>query len=379
MTTSTSDVVIVGGGIVGAATAYYLACRGIASTVVERDRVAAHASGFSYAALGTFDEAGMDGAHFDVASEGMRLHRELADLLPAETGTQTDFRDRPQLWLAFTDEEMEEARNPTGWAKRKQEWEVDDQGQRVRIVDADEARRIEPRITPSALGAVYTEGTADVNAHRLTVALAAAAEKRGATIRTGAVVDVERSGGRVTGVVLESGRIDCGSVVVAMGPWSESASDWLGVPIRMSPWKGQILRLRLPGSPIECSVAGYDHFASTKPDGLVWVGPTFEDAGIDETTTPEGREEIMAEVVKIVPSLAEGELALHTACVRPLSADRKLILGRVPGLEGAYAATGGGRLGLMMGPAMGSLTAELIATGSTSVPLDEFDPGRFAE
>ena len=379
MTTSTSDVVIVGGGIVGAATAYYLACRGIASTIVERDRVAAHASGFSYAALGTFDEAGMDGAHFDVASEGMRLHRELADLLPAETGTQTDFRDRPQLWLAFTDEEIAEARNPTGWDKRKQQWEVEDQGQRVRIVDADEARRIEPRITPSAIGAVYTEGTADVNAHRLTVALAAAAEKRGATIRTGAVADVERSGDRVTGVVLESGRIDCGTVVVAMGPWSESASDWLGVPIRMSPWKGQILRLRLPGPPIECSVAGYDHFASTKPDGLVWVGPTFEDAGIDETTTPEGREEIMAEVVKIVPSLAEGELALHTACVRPLSADRKLILGKVPGLEGAYTATGGGRLGLMMGPAMGSLTAELIATGSTSVPLDEFDPGRFAQ
>ena len=379
MTTSTSDVVIVGGGIVGAATAYYLACRGIASTIVERDRVAAHASGFSYAALGTFDEAGMDGAHYDVASEGMRLHRELADLLPAETGTQTDFRDRPQLWLAFTDEEIAEARNPTGWAKRKQQWEVEDQGQRVRIVDADEARRIEPRITPSAIGAVYTEGTADVNAHRLTIALAAAAEKRGATIRTGTVADVERSGGRVTGVVLESGRIDCGTVVVAMGPWSESASDWLGVPIRMSPWKGQILRLRLPGPPIECSVAGYDHFASTKPDGLVWVGPTFEDAGIDETTTREGRDEIMAEVVKIVPSLAEGELALHTACVRPLSADRKLILGRVPSLEGAYTATGGGRLGLMMGPAMGSLTAELIATGSTSVPLDEFDPGRFAQ
>ncbi len=379
MANSSAGVVIIGGGIVGAATAYFLARRGIASTVVERDRVAAHASGFSYAALGTFDEEGMDGAHFDVASEGMRLHRELAEALPDETGTPTDFRDRPQLWLAFTDEELAEARNPTGWAARKRKWEVEDQHQVVRIVDADEARRIEPRITPSAIGAVYTEGTADVNAHRMTVALATAATRRGAQVRTGTVVDVERSGGRVTGVLLENGRIDCGAVVVAMGPWSASASDWLGVPVRMSPWKGQILRLRLPGPPIECSVAGYDHFASTKPDGLTWVGPTFEDAGIDETTTPEGFEEIMSEVVRIVPSLAEGELALHTACVRPLSADRRLILGRVPGLEGAYVATGGGRLGFMMGPAMGSLTAELIATGSTSTPLDEFDPGRFGE
>ena len=379
MTNSSADVAIIGGGIVGAATAYFLARRGIASTVVEGDRVAAHASGFSYAALGTFDEEGMDGAHFDVASEGMRLHRELADALPAETGTPTDFRERPQLWLAFTDEELEEASNPTGWAERKRRWEVEDQRQTVRLVDADEARRIEPRITPSAIGAVYTEGTADVNAHRMTVALATAATRRGAQVRTGTVVDIERDRGRVAGVVLENGRIDCDTVVVAMGPWSESASDWLGVPIRMSPWKGQILRLRLPGPPIECSVAGYDHFASTKPDGLTWVGPTFEDAGIDETTTPEGLDEIMSEVVRIVPSLAEGELALHTACVRPLSADRKLILGRVPGLDGAYVATGGGRLGLMMGPAMGALTAELIATGSTSTPLDEFDPGRFAE
>ena len=379
MTNSSADVVIIGGGIVGAATAYFLARRGIASTVVERDRVAAHASGFSYAALGTFDEEGMDGAHFDVASEGMRLHRELAEALPDETGTPTDFRERPQLWLAFTEEELEEARNPTGWAERKRRWEVEDQRQTVRLVDADEARRIEPRITPSAIGAVYTEGTADVNAHRMTVALATAATRRGAQVRTGTVVDIERDRGRVAGVVLENGRIDCDTVVVAMGPWSESASGWLGVPIRMSPWKGQILRLRLPGPPIECSVAGYDHFASTKPDGLTWVGPTFEDAGLDETTTPEGLEEIMSEVVRIVPSLAEGELALHTACVRPLSADRKLILGRVPGLDGAYVATGGGRLGLMMGPAMGALTAELIATGSTSTPLDEFDPGRFAE
>ena len=379
MNNDSTGVVIIGGGIVGAATAYFLARRGVMSAVVERDRVAAHASGFSYAALGTFDEEGMDGAHFDVASEGMRLHRELADALPAETGIPTGFRDRPQLWLAFTGDEIEEARNPTGWAERKRQWEVEDQRQTVSIVDADEARRIEPRVTPSALGAVYTEGTADVNAHRLTVALANAAERRGAEVRTGAVVDVERSGGRVTGVVLENGRIDCDTVVVAMGPWSEAASDWLGVPIRMSPWKGQILRLRLPGPPIECSVAGYDHFASTKPDGLTWVGPTFEDAGIDETTTPDGREEIMSEVVKIVPSLAEGELALHTACVRPLSADRKLILGRVPGLEGAYVATGGGRLGLMMGPAMGSLTADLIATGGAPIPLDEFAPGRFAE
>ena len=379
MSRDTADVVIVGGGLVGAATAYFLSGEGVDCVVVERDGIASHASGFSYAALGTFDEAGMDGAHFDVASLGMSLHHELAESLLDETGVNVEFRERPSLSLAFDEEEVVAAQSPDGWERRRHSWEVDTQGYDVQWLDTEEAQRVEPRINPAALGAVYTEGTCDVNAQRLTLALAMGAEQRRARVVRATVTGLSRERGRVRGVTLDGGEIECDRVVVATGPWSEATSDWLGVPIRMQPWKGQILRLRLPGPPIRASVGGGDHFASTKPDGLTWVGPTFEDAGIDETTTDWARDEIMAAVVKNVPSLAEGEVVMHTACVRPLSADRKLVLGEVPGTEGAYVATGGGRLGLMLGPAMARLTADLIAKGSTAVPLDEFWPGRFAE
>ena len=379
MSRSSADVVIVGGGLVGAATAYFLAGEGIECMVVERDGIASHASGFSYAALGTFDEAGMDGAHFDVASLGMRLHHELAESLLEETGVNVEFRERPSLSLAFDEAEVVAAKSPEGWERVRRSWEVDTQGYEVRWLTTEEAQRVEPRINPAVLGAVYTEGTCDVNAQRLTLALATGAEQRGARVVRANVTGLSREGGRVRGVTLDGGEIECDRVVVATGPWSEAASDWLGVPIRMQPWKGQILRLRLPGPPIRTSVGGGDHFASTKPDGLTWVGPTFEDAGIDETTTAWARDEIMAAVAKNVPSLAEGEVVIHTACVRPLSSDRKLVLGEVPGTEGAYAATGGGRLGLMLGPAMARLTADLIAKGTTTVPLDEFWPGRFAD
>ena len=379
MSSYSADVVIVGGGLVGAATAYFLAGEGIDCVVVERDGIASHASGFSYAALGTFDEAGMDGAHFDVASLGMRLHHELAESLLDETGVNVELRERPSLSLAFDEDEVVAAQSPEGAERDRRSWEVDTQGYDVQWLTTEEAQRVEPRINPAVLGAVYTEGTCDVNAQRLTLALAMGAEQRGARIVRGTVTGLSREGGRVRGVTLDRDEIACDSVVVATGPWSEAASGWLGVPIRMQPWKGQILRLRLPGPPIRASVGGGDHFASTKPDGLTWVGPTFEDAGIDETTTGWGRDEIMAGVSRNVPSLAEGEVVVHTACVRPLSADRKLVLGEVPGLEGAYTATGGGRLGLMLGPAMARLTADLIAKGTTAVPLDEFDPGRFAD
>ena len=378
MSERSADVMIIGGGLAGAATAYFLAMEGVQSVIVERDSVAGHASGFSYAALGTFDEDGMTGAHFDVASHGMRLHRELADTLLEETGVNVEFRERPSLSLAFDEQEAESARNPVGLDAARREWEIDRQGYSVTWVNPQEAREIEPRISPAALGAVYTEGTSDVNAYRLTLALTMAAEKRGSELRYGTVSGLMRDGGRVTGAILNGVQLPCERVVVAMGPYSQAASDWLGVPILMQPWKGQILRLRLPGPPIRCSVGGGDHFASTKPDGLTWVGPTFEDAGLDESTTAEARDEIMTAVAKNIPSLAEGRVELQTACLRPLSADRKLILGAVPGLDGAYVATGGGRLGLMMGPAMGWLTSDLIIKGTTSVPLNEFDPGRFA-
>ena len=378
MSRHTADVVIVGGGLVGVATAYFLSGEGVDCVVVERDGIASHASGYSYAALGTFDEAGMDGAHFDVASLGMSLHRELAESLLDETGVNVEFRERPSLSLAFDEEEVVAAQSPEGSELDRRSWEEDTQGYDVRWLTTEDAQRVEPRINPAVLGAVYTEGTCDVNAQRLTLALAMGAEQRGAPVVRANVTGLSRVGGRVRGVTLNGGEIECDRVVVATGPWSEAASDWLGIPIRMQPWKGQILRLRLPGPPIRASVGGGDRFASTKPDGLTWVGPTFEDAGIDETTTGWARDEIMAAVAKNIPSLAEGEVVMHTACVRPLSADRKLVLGEVPGTEGAYIATGGGRLGLMLGPAMARLTADLIAKGTTSVPLDEFDPGRFA-
>jgi glycine/D-amino acid oxidase-like deaminating enzyme len=319
----------------------------------------------------------MTGTHFEVASRGMRLHAELADALLEETGADVEFRKRPSLVLAFDEDEVDAARNPQGFDLDRRSWE-DKQGYSMHWLDRDETLRVEPRVGPEAIGAAYTEGTSDVNAYRLTLALAMAAEKRGAVMRQGSVTGLVHEGGRVRGLLVDGTELTCEKVVVAMGPWSQGASDWLGIPIQMQPWKGQILRLCLPGPPIRTSVAGGDHFASTKPDGLTWVGPTFEDAGLDESITDEGRDEIMSAVLRNIPSLAEGELVLQTACIRPLSADRKLVLGKAPGLEGAYVATGGGRLGLMMGPAMAWLMAELIANDTTSIPLAEFDPGRFA-
>ena len=162
-----------------------------------------------------------------------------------------------------------------------------------------------------------------------------------------------------------------------MGPWSGQASPWLGIPIKIRPLKGQILRLRAPGPPLQFSLGWGGNYATTKPDGLLWAGTTEEEAGFDEIPTSGARNQIMAALLKMAPSLAEARLVRQTACLRPISADKALMLGEMPGWNGTFMATGAGRSGIVLGPALGRITADLITTGKTDIPITSFDPKRF--
>ena len=370
MATSGTEVVIIGGGIVGISTAYYLARAGVKSVVVERDAVGSHASGFAYGGLSPLAGAGIPGPVSALAEEGMRLHRELATSLLEETGVNTEFRLRPSLSLAFTEAEAASAQAGLSWQRERDDFSV-------RWLDSAETRSVEPRISEEAIGALFVEDGADVEPYRLSLAMAGAAERIGATIRHGNVTGLNRQGAKVTSVEIEGEKLACDRVVVATGPWSGAAGAWLGVNIDVRPLKGQILRLRAPGAPFHCSVGWAANYATTKPDGLLWTGTTEEDVGFDERPTTGGRDSIMGSLLKMVPSLTEAQLVQQTACVRPLSSDGLPVLGPVDGWEGVYVATGAGRKGILLGPAMGRATADLIVNGASDIPIDALGPGRF--
>src|SRR4029077_5257002 len=271
---ASSGVVIVGGGIVGVVTAYYLARAGVASVVVERDAIGSPASGFAYGGLSPVTGFGIPGPLAEMAQAGMQLHRELAESVVAETGIGIDFRVRRSLALAFTDAEARRLQGALPWQQQQP-------GYVSRWLDGDEARRVEPRISEEAIGALSIEGGADFEPYRLVLALTRAAEALGASVRHGRITGLRRRGGTATHVVLERGEIACdtgvlvrgdipgASVVLALGPWSAEASAWLDVPIEVRPLKGQILRLRAPGPPAACSVAWGHNHATHKPDALL--------------------------------------------------------------------------------------------------------------
>lgn len=368
MASMSADVVIVGGGIVGVATAYLLGRAGVKSVVVERDSVGSHASGFAY---GLLSRPRGPGPLVPLLDEAWRIHKEFAKALPDETGVNIEFRLRPTLTMAFNEEEAKQLKEGLPWRQREA-------GPKVQWVDEKEAKAIEPRINPEIIGGVHSEGGGEVEPYRLVLALVQAAEKVGATIRHGSVVGLRSEGGRVNRVVLENDEIACENVVLAMGPWSSEASSWLNMPVPVTPLKGQILRLQAPGAPFQCALNWSGNYATSKPDGLLWAGTTEEDEGFNDTPTTEARDKIMASLLKMVPSMTEARLAQHTACLRPLSADGLLLLGKAPGWEGVYLATGAGRQGIMLGPAMARITVDLITKGATDLPIADFDPARFA-
>jgi len=371
MARSSDDVVIVGGGIAGMAAAYYLAKSGVPSIVVERDAIGSHASGFAYGGLSPMTGFGIPGPLAEIAHDGMRLHRELAPVLAEETGIDVDFRLRASLALAFTEADVRRLRAALPWQQGQP-------GYAVRWLDRAEALSVEPRISDETLGAALIEGGGAVEPYRLVLALTRAAERLGVVLRHGRAIGLRRDGGRITGVVLEREVLSCATAVLAMGPWSAEASEWIGTPIDVRPLKGQILRLQAPGPPVECSVGWGHNYATSKTDDLLWAGTTEEEAGFDEESTPAARDDIGAALVRMLPVMADAQVAQQTACLRPVTSDGLLVLGGVPGLDGVYVATGGARKGILYGPAMGHAIADLVLGRDTRIALDAFAPGRFA-
>ena len=375
-TTAERDVVIIGGGIAGIATAYYLAAAGIRSTVIERDGIASHASGFAYGGLSGGVPNGPQ-VNTPIIEYSMSLYPALAEALTAETDVDIQYQPRPLLRIALTDEEAAALSQHLAWQQAQP-------GYSVEWLTPDAARALEPRISPETVGALHVEGSSDVEPYRLTLALAQAAEGRGAAVRTGEVTAVHVIGGRIDGVDIATGaggveRIACDTVVVAMGPWTARAAEWLGVPLPVQPLKGQIIRLRASGAPYALSIGHRSNYAMTKPsDGLVWCGTTEEHADFDESRTTEARDAIIESTLRMLPALEDAELVLQTACLRPVTPDGAVTVGPVPGVDGAYVVTGGGRQGIMMGPGMGKATADLIAAGQAPIDLAPYAPGRFS-
>ena len=367
------SVVICGGGVIGCATAYSLARRGVRSVIVEADGVASGASGAAAGLLSPPTGTQLASPLGVLIQRSLALHRALAGTLPAESGVDYQFAEAPLLRVAAGASDETAMRDDLAL--------LGDASGGTRWLGAAEARRLCPLLGREVRGGVWQPAVAQVDPYRFTLALLHAAETRGATLRSGRVAGVRTSGGRVIGVDLAGGgSIPAEVVIIAMGPWSSAAAPWIGAPVPVTPLKGQIVKLRPRDAPPQCGLANTEgNYLTPKPSGLIYAGTTEETVGFDTATTATARERILAFALDVAPHLSAAAVVEQTACLRPLSADGLPLIGAVPGLAGAYVATGHGRKGILLAPATGQALAELIVDGrARCVDLAPFAPARFA-
>ncbi len=367
---ATPDVLIVGGGVIGCVIAYYLAGAGVRLTILERGEVGGEASGASAGILAPLELSLEPGPLLDLCQASMQLHPSLADTLGEETGIDVEYLRSGILRVALTDEDADELHALVEHQRPRgvMQW-----------VDVEALRRLEPRLA-AARGGVYSPQYHQVNADRLTQALAQAAVARGVILRQGvAVRGFVTSGSRVTGVRSDEGRMMAGQVILAAGSWTAALGRRLGMSLSVKPMRGQMLAFPDFSSPLRHILLGEDGgYLAPKANGFLFVGATVEDVGFRKKTTAKGLAGLRRMAATLVPSLAYVEVASDWAGLRPGSPDGLPILGPVSGWEGLSVASGHFRKGILLAPITGRLMSQWLTQGKAEMPLEPFSPARFA-
>ena len=367
-----SDVVVIGGGASGCATAYYLSKKGASVTIVEREGIATQASGYSAGMLNPLTGIGIPGGLQNLAKMSFRLHQELWNSLIDETGFNFHPEKVSTIDLLFEESEIPSLENI------RKTYETED-GFESYWLEKSELDAIKPSLSPEVKKGLYTWGNCSLDSMILTKAFANSAMNLLGFLITGNVTGIESQGGRVTAVITRDGKIDCGAVVFASGPWSAEGEEWLNICIPVTPLKGQIIRTKLQSVETQPShdFNGSGISLYRKRDGLIWVGATEENVGFDQSQTAEAKRHLLTNAIRIMPEIKNSEVVMHTVCLRPITPDWLPIIGKAPGWENVWLNTGAGKKGILLCPAMGKATADLIVSDNTDVPIQGFDPSRF--
>jgi glycine/D-amino acid oxidase-like deaminating enzyme len=352
-------IVICGGGAIGVSLAYFVSRRGGKPIVIERHEVAGAASGKSggFLALDWCRGTPLD----PLARRSFALHADLA----AELGNPWGYRRLETYGGNAVENDRARGAGRRPWLSES-----------VKIT--------------GKLGSPQT--TALVEPRAFTTGLMRAAQERGAALQRGTVVQlVRRADGAASGVALESGDIVEGdAVVIAMGPWSILATRWLPLPAVFG-FKGHSLVFETGDAvPAEALFLEYQEASGevlapelfARADGTTWVCAIsstpplpIDPAAVAADEGAHARLEAICRTLS--PALAAAPIRARQACFRPVTEDGLPLIGAVPGVDGAYVATGHSVWGMLNAPATGEAMAELILDGAASrIDLAAFAPGR---
>jgi glycine oxidase len=372
---STSDVAVIGGGVVGLAIAWRAAQRGLTVTVLERGQPGAGTSRVAAGMLAPIAEARFTEQRLlRLNQASVAEYPRFVDEVRAASGMELGYLACGTLLVARDRDDAEALERELELRRRL--------GLAVRRLRASEARRLEPALAPSVRLALEVSDDHAIDPRRLTAALVEAGRTVGVELRAETdVAAVELDGGeRVSGVRLAGGELlSADAVVVATGAWCATLE---GIPasarVPIHPVKGQILRLHDSAGPGLLShvlrIGGA--YLVPRGDGRYVLGATMEERGFDTSVTARAMFELLRDAIEVVPSVSEFVIDELSAGLRPATPDNAPAIG-VGAIPGLFWAVGHYRNGILLTPITAQIVACLLAGDAPPELAAEFTPTRF--
>lgn len=368
---ATPSVAVIGGGIIGCATAHELAKRGCRVTVLERGTPGGESSSAAAGMLSPLGSSPDLDPYHRLALESWRLYPGVVAELREVTGIDVEHETAGGLHPLEGARELEAAQQRLGWPL------AGELG--LEILEGSDLRAREPALSKDVDAALLVRGDHWVNNQRLATAYAQAAAARGVAVHVG--VEVGRilvDGGRATGVLVDGQPLRADAVLLAAGAWSGALAASIGVRLPVGPMRGQMLAVANVPRLLTHVIHGEDVYLVPRPSGELLIGATVEHAGFVRAVTPEGLGGLITAGVRLVPEIARRPITRSWCGFRPWAADGLPVLGPWPEVSGLYVATGHYRNGILLAPVTASVMTRCIVDGDTPSSITQFLPSRFS-
>ena len=369
---ATTEVAIIGGGVIGLAVGRALALRGIRNVLLlERSSLGAESSSAAAGMLAPQAEANRPHEFFYLTCRSRDMYPAFASALLEETAIDIELDTTGTLYLAFTDHDANELQTRYEWQTKA--------GLSIEKLSLETARKLEPGIGKDVRAALRFPLDTQVENRRLISALAVANERLGVRMETGTDVlslKVERS--RVAGIETSRGFVATDRVVIGCGAWSSLLGADIALPnLRIKPVRGQMLCFEANPQIARHVIYSHKGYIVPRRDGRLLAGSTTEHAGFEKRVTAAGVQAILSAALEISPRIASLPMTDSWAGLRPRAADTLPVLGPCAEITGVFYATGHYRNGILLAPVTGELIAEAIVDQVFPPALNIFSPDRF--
>lgn len=367
---SSAAVAVIGGGIMGASTAYHLARRGCTDVViVERDFLAQASTGLS---AGGIRQQFSHPANIRLSQEAVRLYERFEE----EFGVDINFRQVGYLFLA---------QNEPTWQEFLTNVEIQRaQHVPVEVLTPDEIKYRWPYLVVDDLqGGTFGPEDGYADPYSVAMAFATAARRMGVRIEEQtSVTGVHVESGRVRGVETTRGPISAPVVVNVAGAWGAQVAKMVGLDLPVVPYRRQVFGTKafdlIPKPvPMILDIEPAFYFRGEGPGILMGMSDQEEPPSFNTNVDYHFLERVIEMAVRRAPILEEAEILRGWGGLYDITPDDNPIIGPLPAVEGLYCAIGFSGHGFQQGPTVGRVLAELILDGRTDFDLGPFAHDRF--